>query len=447
MPPSQKNPQAAEVPKNEAQARQLLDDILKGAYASEQSKLIAYALGKDDRVALFEEVLPPQMKGQARRLINRAVMYFNSKPDLRDCPPADFCRVVLQAAEMGLPLDGKLCYCIKYKNEWAAVPDYKGLVAVAKRSGQIKDIYADCVCEGDEFDYSREGAEEKFLHRRQWGNRDKVIAAYSVVKLPGGDHHVEVMDITELNAIQARATSKKGPWSTDVNEMRKKTVIKRNMKLYCDDPAVARALELDDALSIDDAESESAQSRGSAQLATASASRAESLRARMQTQTSPEMPPWATEKPKDPPPKQEGKESKNEPLQPQGEEEGPPLPWYEDWRSQIGEAADLAAVDGIFDGLEGLQGEETEAWKRDYAETLVMCAESRLAKTLAPDVNGYVARVVARCATLLNDEQVARLKKAGEDRAAEAAKKNPPPAGRAGKSTQKGLPGTDAQAY
>jgi recombinational DNA repair protein RecT len=55
------------------------------------------------------------------------------------------------------------------------------------------------------------------------------------------------MDILELNRIRQKSKAKdSGPWVTDTNEMRKKTVLKRALKLYCDDPGLTRALEFDD---------------------------------------------------------------------------------------------------------------------------------------------------------------------------------------------------------
>jgi recombination protein RecT len=188
------------------------------------------------------------LKGQARRMINRAIMTFNRRPELADCPPEEFLRCVLEAAEIGLAIDGKLCYVIKYKSVWQVVPDYKGLVAVAKRSGQVKDVYAECVTKQDTFRAYRDANGEHLFHERAFGARNEVICAYSIVVRPDDSTHHEIMDITELNAIQASAPSKSGPWSTDINEMRKKTVIRRILKLYSDDPAMARAIELDDKL-------------------------------------------------------------------------------------------------------------------------------------------------------------------------------------------------------
>ncbi len=80
--------------------------------------------------------------------------------------------------------------------------------------------------------------------------RGACIGAYAVVKLESSWRY-ELMDIEDLNRIKSRSPSfnsskgPAGPWISDENEMRRKTIIKRILKMYCDDPAVVRALELD----------------------------------------------------------------------------------------------------------------------------------------------------------------------------------------------------------
>ena len=79
------------------------------------------------------------------------------------------------------------------------------------------------------------------------GKRGEVIGAYAVIVLPDGDWRYEWMEFSELARIRSRSkASNGGPWVTDTREMQKKTVLKRGLKTYCEDPAIVRALELDD---------------------------------------------------------------------------------------------------------------------------------------------------------------------------------------------------------
>ncbi len=174
-------------------------------------------------------------------------MTFLRSPQLANCPIPEFVRCVLEAAELGLAIDGKLCYVVNFKGSWQVLPDYKGLIAVARRTGQIKDCFADVVHEADAFEAYRTDNKCSLSHQRELSsNPGEVYAAYAIITLPNGDWRYELMSRAELDAIQQRAPSKKGPWATDVDEMRKKTVIRRALKLYCDDPGFIHAAELAD---------------------------------------------------------------------------------------------------------------------------------------------------------------------------------------------------------
>jgi recombination protein RecT len=226
-----------------------LDRVL--AETERRQRELRTKLEGEQCLAVIEEVLPDGMKGQARRLVKRALLTFASRPYLKECSNEDFLRCVIRAAEMGLAIDDRLCHVVRFggkQTSWQAMPDYKGLIAVAKRSGQIKDCYADVVCANDTFRAYRDGATSHLIHELppRFGHRGQVIGAYAIVKLPDGDWRYELMSRAELDNIQRRAPAKNGPWATDPDEMRKKTVLRRLLKTYCDDPAFVRAQEIDD---------------------------------------------------------------------------------------------------------------------------------------------------------------------------------------------------------
>jgi len=201
----------------------------------------------DKAATAIEEMLPDFMKGQGERCMRRALITFAKNPDLLDCPDEDYRRCVVEAAEMGFAIDGKLAYVVKYKSSFQLQLDYKAVVAVMKRCRTIKDIQADIICANDTFRHGRNGGVNILEHTFVLGQkRGDVIGAYARVWLPDGSWNYALMDRQELDAIQARAPSKKGPWSTDVNEMRKKTVIHRVSKMYRDDPGLMRMLEITD---------------------------------------------------------------------------------------------------------------------------------------------------------------------------------------------------------
>lgn len=193
----------------------------------------------------IESVLPDFMKGQAQRLISRALMTFAMNSDLHACPDEDFRRCVVEGAEMGFAIDGKLAYVVKYKQTYQLQLDYKAIVAVAKRNRTIKDIDADVVCQADHFKHGKYGSQSVLEHTFALElPRGEVIGAYCRVYLPDGSWNYEVMTRPQLDAVQRRAPAQNGPWKTDPDEMRKKTVIRRKLKLYRDDPGLMRMLEI-----------------------------------------------------------------------------------------------------------------------------------------------------------------------------------------------------------
>lgn len=193
----------------------------------------------------MEECLPGFMKGQSKRLIHRAMMTMQANPDLQDIPQRQFARLVVEAAELGFAIDGKNVYIVNFKGKWQLMPSYKAMVAFCKRCGTILDVQADVVRTNDVFEHGRENGGSRLIHTYDLtADRGNVIGAYCRVWLPSGLWNYALMSKAELDAIQDRAASKKGPWSTDADEMRKKTVIRRLLKMYQDDPGVSRLMEL-----------------------------------------------------------------------------------------------------------------------------------------------------------------------------------------------------------
>lgn len=241
-----------------------LDQAPQGVVAQGIEKALA------SNIAKFRDTLPTQLRSEAERFVRRAIIYYQTaepKTKLHLCTPQSFIMCVLEAAEIGLPLDGKLCHAIAYNNkkqdakgkdywehEATCMPDYKGLIAVAKRAGTgtVKDIYAEIVCENDDFTFERTESVDKLSHTYPlFGDRGKVVGCYAKVQLPNGSWRFEILrrsDIDQIRGKSKAATS--GPWkdeeSSDWNEMAKKTGIKRILKGFMDDPGVARAMELDD---------------------------------------------------------------------------------------------------------------------------------------------------------------------------------------------------------
>ncbi|RIQ37006.1 recombinase RecT, partial [Bordetella avium] len=83
------------------------------------------------------------------------------------------------------------------KIEVQIVLGYKGLIDLARRSGQIVSIAAHAVHENDHFEYAY-GLDEKLEHKPAMGERGAIIAFYAVAKLVGGGHAFEVMSEQQI---------------------------------------------------------------------------------------------------------------------------------------------------------------------------------------------------------------------------------------------------------
>lgn len=214
----------------------------------------------------LEGLLPPIMRGQGERLVKRAMLTFSRVPKLQGCTPTSIIRCVLGAAEVGLAIDGRLAHAVPYSNkvkqpdgreQWQdeaqLIVDYKGLIAVARRCKIIEDAYARVVYEKDQFRAWFEDGKDRLFHEITLDEYPgKPIGCYAVVVLPDSRTRFEFVPTAEINKVRQRsksyASSKgpSGPWVTDYGEMMKKTVLRRVLKTYMDDPAIIRLMELDD---------------------------------------------------------------------------------------------------------------------------------------------------------------------------------------------------------
>jgi recombination protein RecT len=148
----------------------------------------------------------------------------------------------MNAAQLGLEPNTPLgqAYLIPFRNgktgeiETSFQVGYKGLIDLAHRSGQFQVIYAKEVFENDDFDYEY-GLDPKLTHKPHTGeDRGEVAYYYAVYRLVNGGFGFEVMSKSDVIAHAkkfSQAYSKSySPWSTNFDEMAKKTVLKKVLK-------------------------------------------------------------------------------------------------------------------------------------------------------------------------------------------------------------------------
>lgn len=247
-----------------AQCADLFDQILQGDPKAFGRVLVE---GFERNISVIRDVLPEKLKPDAERFVKRAALYFQRSPKLEKCTTTSKIRCVIEAAEMGLTLDGKLCHAVAFKNKYKdeknveryrdevkLMLDYKGLVQVAKNSGQIVDAQAKIVRANDQFKHGIHGPSSYLEHTYDITvNRGEAVGAYSRIWLPGGLWIYELMQVDEIEAVRKRSkAANDGPWVTDWDQMAGKTVLRRQLKLYSNDPTIAKAIEVDEREYTDD---------------------------------------------------------------------------------------------------------------------------------------------------------------------------------------------------
>ena len=185
-------------------------------------------------------VMPKHMSSE--RLYQLAVSTINQTPKLAECDSASLLSCVMKCSALGLEpsaVDGLgRAYILPYRNhgrmQATFIIGYKGLIDLARRSGQLISIHAQAVYEGDTFDYWEDDEGQHFKYRPDRNaphSPDKLTDVYVTASLVGGGKVFEHMTKAEVEAIRKRSkAADKGPWVTDYEAMALKTVIRRSAR-------------------------------------------------------------------------------------------------------------------------------------------------------------------------------------------------------------------------
>lgn len=175
------------------------------------------------------------------RLLRIALTTMRQTPALMECTQESFLGALMLCAQTGLepgpfghvyliPRNIKNKRTGKWDKECQFMLGYKGILELARRSGQITSIEAREVCANDEFNYAY-GLDEELVHRPYMGgDRGPIIAVWGLAKFKDGGHYYLVMSRDDIDAAKERSDSGKkgfGPWITDYAAMARKTVIRR----------------------------------------------------------------------------------------------------------------------------------------------------------------------------------------------------------------------------
>jgi recombination protein RecT len=210
-----------------------LDDVKNRTMTKAKPTTIGgFLVAYKDQIA---RALPRHMSPD--RMARVALTECRKNPALMKCKPESLFGAIIQCSQLGLEPGNSLghAYLIPYGSEAQLIIGYRGMIDLARRSGQILSLEAHAVYDGDKFECVF-GTDSRLIHEPDWknsnrSNPDKMLFVYAVAKLKDGGVQLEVMSRGEVDSIRARSRSSgKGPWVTDYVAMALKTVIRRLFK-------------------------------------------------------------------------------------------------------------------------------------------------------------------------------------------------------------------------
>lgn len=204
--------------------------------------------------AEFSKTLPPQLP--VEKFMRDAVTELRQNPDLQACSAESLLGAFLTAARLGLEVGGPLgeFYLTprRVKGTPSVVPiiGYRGLVKLARNTGQVGVVKAWVVYEGDVF---REGANSErgpyFDFEPLPGDPAgrKEVGVIAVARLAGGDVQHTYLTIDQVNERKGRgAAGDSGPWRTDRAAMIRKTGVRALAGDLPQSTALALARQMDE---------------------------------------------------------------------------------------------------------------------------------------------------------------------------------------------------------
>ena len=222
---------------------------------------------QDPAVALVEKLKPQLALALPRhmtadRMARIVLTDMRRVPKLMECTPQSLAGAIMASAQLGLEPGNGLGHAYllpfdkraKVGGQWQTVATecqliigYRGMIDLARRSGQIVSLSARIVHERDHFTY-RYGLDETIEHVPHAGEHPGAMTfVYAVAKLKDGGVQFEVMSRAEVEAIRAKSKAgSSGPWVDHFEEMAKKTAIRRLFKYLPVSVEMARAVTMDE---------------------------------------------------------------------------------------------------------------------------------------------------------------------------------------------------------
>ena len=163
----------------------------------------------------------------------------DKRPVLQVCTRDSIANALLDMAVQGLNPAKKQGYFIAYGRQLVFQRSYFGTMAVTKRVAGAKDIFAELVYKGDEFEYSIQRGNKiitKHIQRIENVDPNNIVAAYCTIVFDDDRHFTDIMTWAEIQKAWSKSKNnpdREGSTHKDfAQEMARKTVINRACKRY-----------------------------------------------------------------------------------------------------------------------------------------------------------------------------------------------------------------------
>jgi recombination protein RecT len=237
-----------------------LKTVAGSAPATSKTTDLAHILTSPATLAQIKAALPKHMT--AERMARVALTETRKIPKLAKCDARTFVGAVIQLSQLGLEPGGALghAYLIPFENKREGTTDvqiiigYRGMIDLARRSGQIASLQAVIVREGDDFNVML-GLNPDLRHVSSFDPEKAMTFVYAVAVFRDGARQFEVMSRAEVERIRNNSqgyksavqyNKKDNPWMTNFDEMAKKTVIRRLFKYLPVSIEMQKAVTLDE---------------------------------------------------------------------------------------------------------------------------------------------------------------------------------------------------------
>ena len=177
----------------------------------------------------------------ATRLQKLVLAMVPKSPKLLECTPASVALCLMHCAELGLEPSSTLghVYLIpRYSSktrsqECSFLVGYKGYMELARRSGDVRTMYAGVVYAGEEFAINISSAGVEVSHKPSFDvtldrSPEAVVASYVIMTTRSGGTYTEWCTKAEIDE-RRKAGGSKGfsPWSTHFDRMARKSAIRK----------------------------------------------------------------------------------------------------------------------------------------------------------------------------------------------------------------------------